>query len=553
MSAISHIFALAAAVACTSPGVRAARADAPNFVVFFVDDWGWGDLGENDAGAKGLTPTFDELARGGLRFTDFHAGASVCGPSRAAILTGRLGLRTGMTSNFGPSSKGGLPLNETTIAEILKRDGYRTGMIGKWHLGSTHSFHPYQRGFDFYVGLPYSSDMGCGAQPTKVMPPLNNESTILCPACQRDGEPSPVCPADTSCGRPNGCFGMDMGVPLFNNQTIVQQPADLDALSDRYQEGARSFISNAATSGQPFFLYYAPAHMHVPQNHGERWANRSSTPFATRDNGGREFAASLLEVDAELRNVIDTVEAVDATHRTLILVTGDNGPWECKCNLTGSVGPFQGLWQKANGGGSTAKCTLWEGGHREPGIAHWPSVIAPGRVSGALTSALDFFPTLASLAGVPLPAGRSFDGLDLSGLIRGEDRDAAFSLRDLHHPSCHEGELLAARLGRYKAVWETGTDWPECGGKVSPRLVLDVPLIFDLAEDPQEAHALDISDPLVAAVLQNLTMLRDAKVRDISTTPSSQVDFSSGDEGRSANCCNPDHVACNCNSASEIV
>jgi arylsulfatase A-like enzyme len=105
----------------------------PNFVIFFGDDWGWGDLGENFEAARGLTPNFDQLAQEGLRFTNFHVGASVCTPSRAALLTGRLGPRTGVVNNFGPESIGGLPLNETTIAEFLKKQaGYRTGMIGKW-------------------------------------------------------------------------------------------------------------------------------------------------------------------------------------------------------------------------------------------------------------------------------------------------------------------------------------------------------------------------------------------------------------------------------------
>ena len=132
------------------PAASASRAAKPNFVVFFGDgahqppravsggltllpcaDWGWGDLGENWEPSRGLTPNLDQLAREGLRFTNFHVGASVCTPSRAALLTGRMGPRTGVVTNFGPSSAYGLPLNETTIAEFLKRaGGYRTGMIG---------------------------------------------------------------------------------------------------------------------------------------------------------------------------------------------------------------------------------------------------------------------------------------------------------------------------------------------------------------------------------------------------------------------------------------
>jgi arylsulfatase A-like enzyme len=108
-----------------------ALASKPNFVIFFGDDWGWGDLGENNEEVRGLTPNLDQLAREGLRCTNFHVGASVCTPSRAALLTGRIGPRTGVTKNFGPSSSFGLPLTERTIAEVLKDGGWRTGMVGK--------------------------------------------------------------------------------------------------------------------------------------------------------------------------------------------------------------------------------------------------------------------------------------------------------------------------------------------------------------------------------------------------------------------------------------
>ena len=118
----------------------------PSFLVFFGDDWGWGDLAANWKPSTGLTPNLDKLSAEGLRFTDFHVGSSVCTPSRAALLTGRLGLRTGVINNFSPDSLYGLPRNETTFAEVLQARGYRTGMLGKWHLGSARGYHPLDRG-----------------------------------------------------------------------------------------------------------------------------------------------------------------------------------------------------------------------------------------------------------------------------------------------------------------------------------------------------------------------------------------------------------------------
>ena len=250
--------------------------------------------------------------REGLRFTDFHAGASVCTPSRAALLTGRHGARTGVVNNFEADSNGGLPLNESTLAELLGARGYTSGMVGKWHLGMAHGHQPTARGFDSWVGLPYSSDMGCAARRTSVMAPDNAARTIFCPACQHGGDPPPSCPADNSCGRPVGCYdsvgATALGVPFFRNFTIVEQPADLDALSDRYAAAARAFVGGAVESGRPFFLYYAAAHVHVPQNHAARWANVSTSPFATRANGGAEFAAALAEMDGEVGAVMDALD-----------------------------------------------------------------------------------------------------------------------------------------------------------------------------------------------------------------------------------------------------
>ena len=144
----------------TTPTVAAAAR--PNVLVLFADDWGWGDLGANWNPTAGLTPHMDALAASGMRFTDFHAGASVCTPSRASLLTGRLGLRTGITHNFAPGSAFGLPRAETTIATLLREQtAYHTAMIGKWHLGTTPGYSPTYHGFDEWFGLPYSDDMGC--------------------------------------------------------------------------------------------------------------------------------------------------------------------------------------------------------------------------------------------------------------------------------------------------------------------------------------------------------------------------------------------------------
>ncbi|PKK25485.1 arylsulfatase G, partial [Columba livia] len=318
----------------------------PNFIVILADDVGWGDLGANWAETT-ETPHLDELAAEGTRFVDFHSAASTCSPSRASLLTGRLGVRNGVTHNFAVTSVGGLPLNETTLAEVLRAAGYSTGAIGKWHLGHHGHHHPSFRGFDYYFGIPYSHDMGCTDTPGYNVPP--------CPPCPRHGTPARILRKD--------CY-MEVALPLFENVTIVQQPVNLSSLAARYAEEAARFIRRA--SGRPFFLYLALAHMHVP-------LGVSSPP---PPNSGRGiYGASLSEMDALVGQIKRVADSHGKGH-TLLWFAGDNGPWAQKCELAGRVGPFVGAWQRQRGG-SSAKQTTWEGGHRVPASARATLCSAP--------------------------------------------------------------------------------------------------------------------------------------------------------------------------------
>ncbi|KAM7232697.1 hypothetical protein CapIbe_017458 [Capra ibex] len=310
------------------------RGQKPNFVIILADDMGWGDLGANWAGTKD-TANLDKMAAEGMRFVDFHAAASTCSPSRAALLTGRLGLRNGVTHNFAVTSVGGLPLNETTLAEVLRGAGYVTGMIGKWHLGHHGSHHPSFRGFDYYFGVPYSHDMGCTDTPGYNHPP--------CPACPRGDRPSRNLERD--------CYS-DVALPLYENLNIVEQPVDLSALAQKYAEKATQFIQQASTSGRPFLLYVALAHMHVP-------LARMLPSAGSR--GQRPYSASLQEMDHLVGRIKDAVDLA-GKNNTFLWFTGDNGPWAQKCELAGSVGPFTGSWQALQAcWTSSPPCWPWPG------------------------------------------------------------------------------------------------------------------------------------------------------------------------------------------------
>ena len=189
--------------------------------------------------------------------------------------------------------------------------------------------------------------------------------------------------------------------------------------------------------------------MHVPLNHAPRWGSLlPDTPFAHRSNGGEAFAASLMEMDAEMGTLMRALDAFGLANDTLVMVAGDNGNWECKCNLTGVPGPFEGRWQKdpgGGGGGSAAKGTVFEAGHRVVGIFRWRGTITPG-VSPALLSTLDFLPTIAALADAPLPTHGSagdelhYDGMDVTAVLRRSEASA-------HHTLAHPADDCSSAFG----------------------------------------------------------------------------------------------------------
>ncbi|XP_055983896.1 arylsulfatase G [Sorex fumeus] len=486
---------------------------APNFVIILADDLGWGDLGAYGA-ETGATAHLDRLATEGMRFVDFHAAASTCSPSRASLLTGRLGIRNGVTHNFAVTSVGGLPLNETTLAEVLQGAGYITGMIGKWHLGHHGSYHPNFRGFDYYFGIPYSHDMGCTDTPGYNHPP--------CPECpQGDRAPS---------GLRGHCY-TDLALPLYENLDIVEQPVNLSSLAQRYAEKASQFIQQASARGRPFLLYVALAHMHVPLPRTQG----SAAP-------GGPYVASLREMDGLVGQIKDKVDHT-AKENTFLWFAGDNGPWAQKCELAGSVGPFTGSWQTRRGG-SSAKQTTWEGGHRVPSLAYWPGTIPTNVTSMALLSVLDVFPTVLALAGASLPTGRRWDGLDVSEVLFGRSQ---LGHRVLFHPNSGAagelGALQTVRLEHYKAFYITGGA-QACDGSVGPEQWQDPPLIFNVQEDPAETVPLASGSAEYRAVLPRVAKALAEVLRDIASDNTSRADYSK--DPLAAPCCDPRRAACRC-------
>ncbi|XP_034049540.1 arylsulfatase G [Thalassophryne amazonica] len=492
----------------------------PNFIIILADDIGWGDLDANQPEEKANnTPYLNLLAQQGLRLTDFHSPASTCSPSRAAILTGRYGLRNGVTHNFAVGSVAGLPLSEVTLPQLLQKVGYYTAMIGKWHLGHNGPYVPTNRGFDYYLGVPYSNDMGCTDIPGYNLPD--------CLPCDSSG--APMFRLKRSVHR--GCYSK-LGLPLFENSSIVEQPLDLWTLTEQYKSAALKIIQTSRERGQPYLLYVALAHMHVPL-----------APPLPPQAPGKVYAASLREMDSLVGAIKSTSDETDRDN-TLIWFTGDNGPWEQKCQYAGSVGPFTGKWQSSRGGGS-AKQTTWEGGHRVPTVVYWPHKIPANSTSSALLSGMDIFPTLLSLAGVTPPSDRRFDGIDASNiLLNFEQTGHEF----LFHPNSGAagtyGDLQTVRTGKYKAYYITGAA-EACGGATGGQQLHDPPLIFDLERDKAEEMPLDIRTPEYQMVTQRIARRREKLLWDIATDPSvSTADYST--EESAFPCCDPMRPVCRC-------
>nr|XP_032608413.2 arylsulfatase A [Taeniopygia guttata] len=427
----------------------AAAADRPNFVLVLADDLGFGDLGSYGHPSS-ATPHLDRLAARGLRFTDFYSSAAVCSPSRAALLTGRLPVRSGIYPGvFEPGSRGGLPLAEVTVAELLKARGYATAMVGKWHLGygRNGSFLPLHQGFDQFLGIPYSHDQG----------PCQNLTCF---------------PPDTACFGP--CDRDAVPVPLLRGRDIVQQPAFLPGLAPLYSRFCRDFIARCAQRRQPFLLYYASHHTHYPQ-------------FASREFAGTTrrgpFGDALAEFDGTVGQLLQALQDNGLENSTLVFVTSDNGPSTLRRSRGGSSGHLR-----------CGKGTTYEGGMREPALAYWPGRIAPG-VTHELATTLDVLPTLAALAGATLPEV-ALDGFDLSALLLGTGPSRRRSVFFFPPAPDPVRGPFAIRLGRYKAHYYTQgsfhsdtTPDPACHGltPLTPHLP---PLLFDLEADPAENYDL---------------------------------------------------------------
>ncbi len=434
------------------PTVRAvdpSTPKSPNIVVIFTDDQGYGDL--SCQGHPTIrTPFLDRMAAEGMRFTQFYSAASVCTPSRAGLLTGRLPIRSGMCSDsrrvLFPDSSGGLPAVEITMAEALSEIGYQTYCIGKWHLGHLPAYLPTRNGFDEYFGIPYSNDM------------FN----------KRRGDPP---------------------VPLMRGLRIVEQPVDQTTLTPRYTDEAVAIIRrHADPNADPFFIYLPHTFPHIPLFASEEARGTSARGL---------YGDVIEEIDTSVGRILETLRQTGLAERTMVVFTSDNGPWLTQDQRGGTAGLLRG------GKGST-----WEGGMREPGLFWWPGTIPAGRIAHELGATLDLMPTALALSGADLPKDRIYDGVDLSPVLHGQTVGRAEGPRQ-EMPFYRGERLFAYRVGPWKLHLQT-----QAGYRQRQAEAHDPPQLYHLEHDPSEKYDLAEKHPeVVREILQTIERHRQSIIK----------------------------------------
>ncbi len=459
-------------------------AQQPNIVIVFADDLGYGDLSCLNPDSRIPTPHHDRLAREGMVLTDCHANSAVCTPSRFGLLTGcyawRTWLERGVLYGYSP------PLIEDgrlTLGLLLKQAGYRTGCIGKWHLGLgwvTESGQPLPRQGTDDPGVDFSRPLTTGPHTVGF-----DESYILpasldmAPYCYIENGQVVEPPARRveSSPRPNFYRGGPAGEG-FEHETCLLE------LTRR----AEAFIDHAARDHQPFFLYFPTTSPHTP--HVPR------PPFRGSSRAG-VYGDFVVEHDWSVGQILNALDRHGLRDDTLVIVTSDNG-----AHMRDRASGFdieRDFGHRSNHIYRGQKSDAWDGGHRIPCIARWPRVIQPGSSCDQLTSLTDMLATFAAITGQPLPQDAGQDSIDLLPLLSGRGTDPP--RRTVIHHSITGQFAIRDELWKY-------VDCRGSGGWSLPeeQTPEDAPpaQLYHLGDDPRELHNRFLDEPDVADRMQRL-------------------------------------------------
>ena len=450
-------------VIAATPALLAATIPAPppNIVFIYADDLGYGDLG--CYGAKDIkTPHIDRLATEGTRFTSFYVSQSVCTASRAALMTGSYANRVSMSGALNHTSPTGLHSKEKLLPQVFKDRGYATAIFGKWHLGHHPQFLPTRRGFDEWLGIPYSNDNG----------PLH----------------------PTTPGIPS--------LPLYANEDIVELDPDQSQFTRRLTEGAVAFIER--NRAKPFFLYVPHIMPHVPIFASEKFKGTSQRGL---------YGDVVQELDWSIGQIMATLKRLGLDDNTLVVFSSDNGPFLSYGEHAGSAGPLR-----------EGKLTTFEGGMRVPCLVRWPGKVPAARVSDAPFATMDLHVTFAALAGATLTDVKR-DGTDLTPLLlgqpgaKGRDEFWFYSGEELHAVRRGEWKLHVPHDYLVVAAERGLGGKPSNYGKMKPesielsgirgiasrhgyRVEKTELALYNLTADPSELRNVAAAHPAIVARLQ---------------------------------------------------
>ena len=411
--------------------------DKPNVLLIFLDNFGWGEPGFNGGGIiRGAeTPTLDQLAAEGLRLTNFNVEVQ-CTPSRSALMTGRYAIRSGNGSV--PMGEGvyGLVQWEITMAEMLSKAGYATGMFGKWHLGRTEGRFPTDQGFDEWYGVPNSTDESVYSSVPGFSSSGLPESYVM--ESVRGETPTKVRP-----------YRLDYR-PMIDRD-----------LTDR----AITFMQRQAKAKKPFFVYLPYTATHFPT---------MPHPDFEGASGRGAWGDLLMQIDSYVGELLETLEELGIADDTLVIFTADNGPEALSAGETsmtvetavhGSAGPWR-----------STLFTGYEGALRVPFAARWPGRIEAGRVSDEIVHAMDLFPTLATLAGGTTPSDRPIDGINMAPFLLGESESSGRDGFVVYMGN----DIFGVKWRDWKLHFKEQTGW---NGVLRE---YPMPRLYNLISDPQE-------------------------------------------------------------------
>ncbi|RIV48597.1 arylsulfatase [Flagellimonas taeanensis] len=404
---------------------------SPNIVLIFTDDQGYQDVGV--FGSPDIkTPNLDQMAADGLQLTHYYAAQAVCSASRAGILTGCYPNRIGIHNALGPNNTHGINASETTIAEMLKKKGYATGIYGKWHLGHHKEFLPTRHGFDEWFGIPYSNDM---------WPFHPQQGTIF--------------------NFPD--------LPLYENEAVIDTLIDQSQLTTQITERSVDFIKR--NKDRPFFLYVPHPQPHVPLFVSDKFKGKSERGL---------YGDAIMEIDWSVGQIIKALKENGLEDDTMIIFTSDNGPWLSYGNHAGSALPFR-----------EGKGTAWEGGQREPCIIKYPKKLKGGKVIDVPMMAIDLLPTIAEITEAELPE-TTIDGKSVWDILSGE---RTVPVQEAYFFYYRVNELFGVRYGKWKLYFPhqyrtmEGQEPGKDGNPGEYRMVdMEEIELYDVVNDVGETH-----------------------------------------------------------------